>query len=365
MSGERNNDSVLSPRPSVLSDGWLRAGWRGVVVLYRLFRFSAVSATVILPLLGAATVTSEITGYQIAGLIGVALAFHGFAYVLNDVIDLPLDRTQPLRAQSPLVQGTIHPSQALAFALFQIPLALAITASLGGDGRAYAALAASFVLMAAYNLWGKRVRFPPLTDVIQGFGWAALAFYGAAVMPGPPTALTGVLVVFEVIFIAMINGVHGSLRDLANDLRGGARSTAILLGVRPRGANGLLIPLRFACYALALQVLLIGVTMLPLVRNWFGYGPLAWWTTAGAILSLTTLALLAILTAARSTADQRALIAAGMLHLVVTLSSLIVLFALYLPRALLAVVLVVYAVPLLTNSWLYSALRRGWRVRQL
>src|SRR5256885_17240914 len=117
----------------------LRWFWQSLSMLGLFIRFSAVSFSIILPLLGAAMTSTQLTSHQIVGLISVAMAFHIFAYVLNDVIDLQVDRTESLRAHFPLIQGTIQPWQALAVALLQIPIALALTAWLGGTLRAYAA----------------------------------------------------------------------------------------------------------------------------------------------------------------------------------------------------------------------------------
>src|SRR5262249_44183465 len=155
------------------------------------------------PLLGAATASSWLTRHQILGLIAVATAFHIFAYVLNDVIDLRVDRTESLRADFPLVRGTVQPRHALMVAFLQIPIALGVTAWLGVNVQAYTELIAAFVLMTAYNLWGKRTPFPPLTDLIQGLGWAALALYGATIVSGHLTVLLGVIIAFVVVFILM------------------------------------------------------------------------------------------------------------------------------------------------------------------
>jgi 4-hydroxybenzoate polyprenyltransferase len=333
---------------------------RGLSAANFFIRFSALGGTIILPLLGAATVSRRFTSSQSLGLIGVAIAFHSFAYVLNDVIDLPIDRTEPRRAAFPLVRGVIRPWQALVFALLQAPLALALTAWLGGDGWAYITLGASFVLMGIYNLWGKRSPFPPLTDTIQGLSWGSLALYSAIIMPGRLTNLTGIVMAFTIILTVIANGVHGSLRDLNNDLNCGVRSTAILLGARPRETRGgLVIPRQLTLYALTLQAMLTGVTLAPLASNEFGYEAMAWCATTGAILIMTALSLRLLMVAFQSADDRSDMLAAGMAHLLLTLSSLIVLFALYMDRGLLIIVLATYTVPLLTHSWLYDTLRWG------
>ena len=338
--------------------------WRGVIDFGLLIRFSALGGTIILPLMGAAAASRDVAGYQIAGLIGVAVAFHIFAYVFNDVVDLPVDRTEPRRAVFPLVRSTVQPWQALAFAWLQVPLGLALTAWLGGGEPAFAALGAGFALMAVYDLWGKRAPFPPLTDAVQGLAWGALVAYGALAVSGHLTGLTMVVFAFVVVFIVMANGVHGSLRDLANDLKCGVRSTAIMMGARPRGAMGLAIPRPLTRYALALQVILTGITMWPLARNDFDYTPMGRSITLAAILALAALSLRLLRTAASSADDRQDMLAAGMLHLLVSLGALVVPFAPYMDRKLLALVLGVYFVPLLTHSWLYDSLRWAWRLRR-
>src|SRR5437016_5971721 len=132
---------------------WIRRVWHNLPALLLLIRFSALSFSIILPLLGAAVISLQLNSFQIIALISVAIAFHIFAYVQNDVFDLQVDRTEPLRRDFPLVQGTIQPRRALVIALAQIPAAFILTAWLGGSIRTYAALIAAFVLMTAYNIW--------------------------------------------------------------------------------------------------------------------------------------------------------------------------------------------------------------------
>ena len=310
-------------------------------------RLPAFGFTVMLPLLGADSAGQLLIAHQVLGIIGVALAFHSFSYVLNDVIDLPVDRTQALRVNAPLVRGLIRPGQALAFALLQIPVALIITAWIGGGRESYIALSTGFVLMAVYDCWGKRVAFPPITDVIQGMAWGALVFYGASLGSGSITSLTIDLFAFVVVYIVLINGVHGSLRDLSNDLACGLRSTAILLGARPRDAEGLFIPLRLQLYALILQTLCLGLLFGPLLHNLFGYNPAAWIVTAILLLLLAArcLRLLAIILSPNTRqADLARAIGA---YLFASLSSVVILFALHLEPPLLVVILISGLLPLL------------------
>jgi 4-hydroxybenzoate polyprenyltransferase len=321
-----------------------------------LLRSKALGFTMAMPLLGAGTVSAGLGIGDALVLLGIAITFHAFAYVLNDVIDLPVDRSQPLRAQDPLVRGTITRRQALVFALAQVPLAMVFAGISGAGVTACLVLGAGFILMAVYNLWGKRCIFPPLTDAVQGFAWATLSLAGAIIAGGTPNALTGVVVAFIVVFIIMMNSVHGSLRDLENDIRCGLRTTAILLSAKPRPAGGIILPRSFIAYTLALQATLVTLPLLSLAFNWFDFGPTSLLVTTVAVLVAGGLCLGLLVVAARSTASAEALFVSGSLHLVLSFASLIVLFALYLTPALLALILAVYFGPLLTTALLRRAL---------
>src|SRR5512134_2697366 len=141
--------------------------WRTLLAVDRLIRLHFIDFSGLLPLLGATTVRRQLRVAEILALLGVATCFHVFAYVLNDVVDLPIDRTQPLRQADPLVRGAIRRWHALAVALAAIPLTLPLTHWLGGGANAHGTLLIGFAAMTAYNLWGKRGRFPPITDAVQ------------------------------------------------------------------------------------------------------------------------------------------------------------------------------------------------------
>ncbi len=341
--------------------GWVASVRRGLSIVELLIRFKALGFTLVMPLLGATTVSPRLGGDKMLALMSTALCFHLFSYIFNDVIDLPVDRTEPLRASYPLVRGLIQPWQALSFALAQVPLAGAFTAITAGNYQSYAALGASFALMAVYNLWGKRSIFPPLTDAIQGLAWGGLTLYGAAVISNHYNYLTAITVSFVAIFIILINGVHGSLRDLVNDLRCGLRTTAIMLGARPRSGGGIYISRALALYTLALQSALIALPLLSLAYNWFGYQPeqQVLSTVFLVAVALASLGLLAI--AARSSGEARTLFVCGSLHLVLSFASLIVLFGFYLDLVLLVVVLTAFFTPLLASNLLRLGLVRGWQ----
>src|SRR5687767_9468842 len=138
--------------------------------------------TVFLPLMGAATAIQQGTLTQILLIIVTAFQFHIFTYVLNDVIDLPVDRLMAKRAGHPLVRGDMTSKTALVIALVQIPLILVTVWYAEVSRQALVALLMAIICMAIYDIWGKKVAFPPLTDLVQALSWGSLTLYGAWVV---------------------------------------------------------------------------------------------------------------------------------------------------------------------------------------
>jgi 4-hydroxybenzoate polyprenyltransferase len=258
--------------------------WGAIQAADRLVRVHLLFFTALWPLLGVASVATDISPGKLGALLGSVICFHVYAYVLNDVIDLPIDRTQPARQRDPLVLGQVRPRQGLLLALVQPLVTVPLTLWLGGAALAQATLFAGFALMGAYNLWGKRCPCPPVTDAIQGLAWGSLAIYAPLALGIAPNALTWTTAMYATVFTMFINGIHGSLRDLANDLGSGARTTAILLGARPVGDAGTAhVPAPMAAYAWGILVVLVALNATILLRNDFHYGPLGWTITAAVV----------------------------------------------------------------------------------
>jgi 4-hydroxybenzoate polyprenyltransferase len=333
-----------------------RPTWSARVRLVSQFvRFSAMGATVVMPLAGAVTAGRPIPGRVVLGVAAVGVAYHLFGFVLNDVCDLDVDRTEPRRAGSPLVQGRVSPTMALAFALVNIPVAFAILAWLDASERAVLVLALSIALGAAYDVFGKRSPWPPVTDLVQGLAWATLGWLGAE-LAGGATTVTVFLMAFFVAYILMTNGAHASLRDLANDVRHGARTTAIVLGATPLPDGGATVPVALRAYALVLQLAMVALSGGMLVALGYTGATAVYATTAWLALSGLSLALL--VAAGRQTQNRAASMVAGTQHLIVALGVVIALLAPRMSWGLRLLAVGGYVGPLLTYGWLVDSLRR-------
>lgn len=242
-------------------------------------RFEYLSVAVIFPLMGSATSTTQLTGFHLLGILGGAFAFHIYVSLLNDIIDLPLDRTNPARAAYPLVSSRISLSTALAITLIQIPIAAAIIYWQSGSSAAYFAMAVAFGMMTVYNVWGKRSPFPPAMDIIQGVGFSSLVLYGA-ILSGGSTPLSWLTFALGVLWMVIIN-LLGGLRDLHSDLAFGVNTTPIYFGMRPSGKEETL-PTFVPYYAYILHVLMMAGGILVIL--WIDYP--TWLSVVLGILSV-------------------------------------------------------------------------------
>lgn len=336
---------------------WRRIG-RLVWNLGVFVRFALLGGTLVIALLGAGSAAGQVSAVALLWLVVGATGFHNFTYVLNDLIDLPIDRTEPRRAESPLVRGTVRPWQAVLFMLLQVPIPFVMTAVLGGGWQAYGVLAAAFLLMAIYDIWGKST-FPLLTDFAQGVSWGCLGLWAALAVGSQATLLTWVLFAYLLIYIMLINGVHGSLRDLSNDSRYAVRSTAATFGARVEGA-GIYVPQRLKQYTRLLQLLLWLIIGWSLLGNWFGYRPLVWGITVALEVVLALLCWWWMNRALSAADERQQMLANGGLHLMAAFAALVVLFWGYMGMGTAAVLTLLFIVPMLTHAWIRRAV--GWHV---
>jgi len=340
--------TTVAPAAST-SPGWRR--W--AVDIYLAIRFSTLGFTGLLPLVGMASVAPGWDGARGAWLLAIALSFHVFAYMLNDVVDLWVDRTEPLRADSPLVRGAISRAHALALALAQPPLALFCAQAAGASLAAIGWLVLAFAAMAAYDLWGKRCPWPLLTDAVQSVGWCALLAAGAAFDGASPGAATGWIAAYVFLCVMLVNGVHGALRDLANDQARGARTTAAWFGARAGVGTAVHVPPALTAYALALQAGLAASAGFALAA--LAAGPLTQAAVALALLvGATTLA-----RGFRRIGDRRGLVATGAVNIVATLLVLPLLALARLGPTGSGVLLLVFTLPVLA-MWVYNG--SHWRL---
>jgi 4-hydroxybenzoate polyprenyltransferase len=317
-------------------------------------RGSALGGSCLLALLGVFAADARPPLAVCAAVLAVALCFHVFAYVTNDLVDLEMDRVA--RPVSPLVTGWVTPRLALVTALVPVPVGVAVAVAAGG-WRAGGLVTVAVAAMGVYNLYGKRARVPPLTDAVQGVAWAALVLAASTMAGGRWNALVWAFAAFTVVFILMANGIHGAVRDIVVDSQFGVRSTALVYGARPAPGGGVDFPRPLSRYAAALHAAAFAALWAPVVSGGAGYSRGQAALVAALLVVVTGLSTRWLAAALRAGADERALRSAGMLHLVTLLAVPVVLLVPLLPAGVLAAVALVYLVPLLPHGGVPELLR--------
>lgn len=257
-----------------------------ILRLNQLVRFHFFGFSSSVALMGLASVEPSPSLRQVLVVLASTLAFHVFAYVQNDVIDLDIDRTEALRRDDMLVTGRIKPMHAMAAALLQLPLSLALLWWSGAPLACLVVVIAGFALMTVYNVYGKRCPFPPLTDFVQGVAWGTLALSAALSTGRSASWLTLLAASHGCGFLFLINGVHGGLRDLGNDLACGMRTTAIHFGAEPLAGGGARSSRALQTFAWIAWALLVGPWALAFATDAFGYDTTQWWWAAAAWLAI-------------------------------------------------------------------------------
>jgi 4-hydroxybenzoate polyprenyltransferase len=290
--------------------------------LARFVRLFSLGATVVYVLVGIATTGAAAAPAVLGAGLLVGVAFHVFADVGNDVVDLPVDRGDPRRARGPLVRGVVSPPAASAVTIAQLPVLYATLHLARAPATAAYALTGAIVCLTAYDLVGKDLPVPFVADHVQGLGWALLVVTGAE-LAGGSTAGTVFAAAFVSVYVAMVNGVHGAVRDVGNDQASGASTTALRLGVRRTADGVLVLPVVIVSYTVAVVVvlaaLLAGVVWWGLWSG-SGWAPLV---SAGVAVVLYLASIVTLVRAWAARGRLRAAMALGTWHLFLVPASLV------------------------------------------
>ena len=217
-------------------------------------RLHQVGFTAIWPLLGLAVVEGW-SRTTVVSVVAVAVLFNTFGVVLNDIIDLPVDRSEPLRHRSPLVTGRLTRRQAAAIALTQLPLMVAAHLMGGLSPRALPLLGGVVLCMTVYDVWGKASRFPLALDAALGVSGGLFVLYGASVTGRPWPITVWPIALSAVVFLLFVNAYCNGLRDIENDRACGRCTTPIWFGCEGPVHGRIRVSASMLAYVAGLQAL--------------------------------------------------------------------------------------------------------------
>ena len=246
-----------------------------VTAYARLLRIPGIGGLAIPPVVGAITVgVFDLYNLTILFFIGALAAVYGF--ILNDYVDLEVDKLCEDLKGKPLVSGIISRKTALAISILFIILSYLLIGVLWYgqpiDHYKIGALISSFtalILGTIYNFFGKKFVG---SDFLVALSMAFIFLFGALSF-GEPTIITWVIFILTFNNLLHMNAIEGGIKDSDHDHLMGVKNIALSSGVKVKG-NNITIPNKFKAFSLGIRSFTAILLFIPFF--YYGYQYYTW-----------------------------------------------------------------------------------------
>jgi 4-hydroxybenzoate polyprenyltransferase len=234
----------------------------------RLLRLPGLGGLSIAPVFGAISVgILDIQSLSFLFLIGVFSAIYGF--VLNDYIDVDIDKLSNELSGRPLVKGTISKKTALLICIFCVPAAfitifLAFYNTHPSFYLGVFCIILSAILGTIYNIYGKKFIG---SDVLVALSEAFLVLFGAFMVlhDGVLTIFTWIIFILTFNQLVYMNAVEGGLKDADHDPLKNVKNIALASGVKVTSNKQLIIPASFRVFGIGIRLFSSCLVFVPFV----------------------------------------------------------------------------------------------------
>lgn len=231
----------------------------------RLFRLQTGAITAVAPIFGYVcfitinNIDLEILNLILLFIIGIFM--HIYIFVLNEYIDVDVDRLSTDLQEKPLVKGSVSMNGALAVIIVALVLAYILTLLLFLKFWAIIALTLAFVFGSIYDIYGKKF---PGSDFVLALWIFWFCIFGASIVgianPFELPALIYIVAGLGFMQIVFNNAVEGGLKDVDHDHLGGAKTLATVLGAKVK-RNKLLCSPQFKGFTWGLKIVHVGLLL--------------------------------------------------------------------------------------------------------
>jgi 4-hydroxybenzoate polyprenyltransferase len=234
----------------------------------RLLRFQTSAATASAPLIGGLIAGQrEIIPLFILLILGIL--FHIYGFVLNEYIDIEVDKKSRELHKKPLVSGSIPVKHAGFIVILSCIFAFGLTVIFFPTILTIIFFIISLLLGGIYDVFGKKIIG---SDFILGLGFFFACLFGVSTYSSDFTTIIYIVSLAYFLHIVFNNAVEGGLKDVYHDSLAGAKTTATRLGVKVKEGK-LLVTKKFAGFAYILRIIFIALVFsLIYVQNssqWF------------------------------------------------------------------------------------------------
>ncbi len=196
--------------------------------------------TGVAPVLGALSMwaISEVTLFQLFVLFCIGCFSHVYGFVINDLVDIKVDKLSNELFARPLVSGSISRKKAAIFAvvcmIFSFILSIFFYKGLVSYILLFSILISAYILATIYNFASKK--YPGMDFFVAGAIFFLILFGAATVsttqlLSNPLIWIVALIGALQVLFMNMFNG---AIKDIDHDEKGLANTLAIRLGAKTR-----------------------------------------------------------------------------------------------------------------------------------
>ncbi len=243
--------------------------------------------TAIAPVLGALSMwdVGSLELWKLCVLFLIGSMSHIYGFVINDVIDIRLDKLSKDLSARPLVRGSITRRAAVVFAVSCMIVSFLLSLVFFSDLYRYLVLAGilllAYFLATVYNVASKKY---PGMDLVLASAIFFLILFGAWTI-GTPSKLAYIVALIGGIQVLFMNMINGAIKDIDHDKEGSANTVAIRLGARVH-AGFMVLPVSFKTTGYIIEMVRIVLIFLPFVI--LGLSPSLWQIALLVVLSFAT-----------------------------------------------------------------------------
>jgi len=239
---------------------------RDYIEITRLFN---MGLTGVAPVLGALAMwnVDTLTPLKLVILFIIGGLAHSYGFVLNDFIDIKVDKLSKDLTARPLVRGSITRRRASLFAVSCMIGSLLLSFVFYSDLRSYLFLV--LILLLAYSfatVYDIASKKYPGMDLFVAGAVFFLILFGASTI-GTPTTLAYIVALIGGLQVLFMNMINGAIKDIDHDKEGSANTIAIRLGANIH-AGVIALPLSFKTTGYLIEIarmLLIFIPFTPFV----------------------------------------------------------------------------------------------------
>ena len=246
---------------------------RDYIEITRLFN---MGLTAIAPVLGALSMwnVGSLSLWKLCILFIIGSLAHIYGFVINDVIDIKLDKLSKDLSARPLVRGSITRKRAAFFAISCLIGSFLLSFVFFSDLLGYAVLVCillmAYFLATVYDIASKKY---PGMDLVVASAIFFLILFGASTI-GTPTMLAYIVALIGGIQVLFMNMINGAIKDIDHDKEGSANTVAIRLGAKVY-AGVIALPVSFKTTGYLIEITRIALIFLPFVFLGLSRKPLA------------------------------------------------------------------------------------------